>query len=240
MTKRRTDPNVNAVILCAGRCSRFNGVPKGLQVIDGEVIIDRLIGQLREAGITDIMLVLGHNGRTYRDHFEDEFVRGTLKYTYNRVYDRTESFGSLKVVGSYVRNTLILCQDAYYIDNIFIGMPTDHSWYSCYKCLATDRTSGWTADLLPTGYLMWSSDKLDGEYALISTCYVTQDAAMRIRIMATRSIGDIEDLKVEDVINGCCAPRVLSPYMEWNLNSLDDNKRCEAWVKKYGHLCEGS
>lgn len=55
--------NINAIILCAGRCTRFHGRPKGLQTINGEVIIDRLIKQLRDANITDITLILGHNAR---------------------------------------------------------------------------------------------------------------------------------------------------------------------------------
>lgn len=54
----------NAVIMVAGRSKRFAPVsaycPKGLTLVKGEVLIERQIRQLQEAGITDIYVVVGY------------------------------------------------------------------------------------------------------------------------------------------------------------------------------------
>ena len=55
----------NAIILAAGMSSRFIPVsyelPKGLISVKGEVMTERLIRQLQEAGIHEIVLVVGYN-----------------------------------------------------------------------------------------------------------------------------------------------------------------------------------
>ena len=54
----------NAIILAAGRSTRFAPFtyekPKGLFIVRGEVLIERQINQLIEAGVKDIYLVLGY------------------------------------------------------------------------------------------------------------------------------------------------------------------------------------
>jgi len=59
----------NAVILAAGMSTRFVPLnfekPKGLLVVKGEVLIERQIRQLREVGIDEIIVVVGH----MKEHF---------------------------------------------------------------------------------------------------------------------------------------------------------------------------
>ena len=54
----------NAVIMAAGLSSRFPPIsyekPKGLLMVRGEVLIERQIRQLKEAGIDDITVVFGY------------------------------------------------------------------------------------------------------------------------------------------------------------------------------------
>ena len=54
----------NAVIMAAGLSSRFAPIsyerPKGTLRVRGEVLIERQIEQLHEAGITDIIVVVGY------------------------------------------------------------------------------------------------------------------------------------------------------------------------------------
>jgi CTP:molybdopterin cytidylyltransferase MocA len=49
-----------AVLLAAGSASRMGGQPKCLLQLDGASLIERQISALRAAGITDIVVVLGH------------------------------------------------------------------------------------------------------------------------------------------------------------------------------------
>jgi CTP:molybdopterin cytidylyltransferase MocA len=51
---------VGAVLLAAGSASRMGGRPKCLLQWDGQSLIVRQIGAWRAAGITDIVVVLGH------------------------------------------------------------------------------------------------------------------------------------------------------------------------------------
>ena len=57
----------NAVIMAAGLSKRFAPVsaycPKGLTLVKGEVLIERQIRQLQEAGITNIYVVVGYKKR---------------------------------------------------------------------------------------------------------------------------------------------------------------------------------
>ena len=54
----------NAIILAAGMSTRFIPVsyelPKGLISVKGEVMTERLIRQLQEAGVSEIVLVVGY------------------------------------------------------------------------------------------------------------------------------------------------------------------------------------
>lgn len=54
----------NAVIMAAGLSSRFAPIsyekPKGLLRVRGEILIERQIKQLREAGINNITIVVGY------------------------------------------------------------------------------------------------------------------------------------------------------------------------------------
>lgn len=54
----------NAIIMAAGLASRFAPMsfekPKGLLNVKGEVLIERQIRQLKEAGVKDITVVVGY------------------------------------------------------------------------------------------------------------------------------------------------------------------------------------
>ena len=66
----------NAVILAAGLSSRFAPIsyekPKGLLRVRGEVLIERQIKQLHDAGIDDITVVVGYK-KEYFFYLESKF-----------------------------------------------------------------------------------------------------------------------------------------------------------------------
>ena len=59
----------NAVIMAAGTASRFAPLsyekPKALISVKGEVLIERQICQLREAGVPEIYLVVGYKAEMF-------------------------------------------------------------------------------------------------------------------------------------------------------------------------------
>lgn len=109
----------NAVIMAAGLSSRFAPIsyekPKGLLVVRGEVLIERQIRQLQEAGITDITVVVGYK----KEHFfylEREFG---VKIVVNREYARRNNNSSLMAVRERLGNTYICSSDDYFTVNPF-------------------------------------------------------------------------------------------------------------------------
>jgi molybdenum cofactor cytidylyltransferase len=60
---------VAAVVLAAGASTRF-GSPKALAVLDGRPLLEHVLDGVREAGIDDIVVVLGHAADEIEDGIE--------------------------------------------------------------------------------------------------------------------------------------------------------------------------
>ena len=85
---------MNAIIMAAGTSSRFAPLsyekPKGLLEVKGEILIERQIRQLHEAGIHDITVVVGYKSEMFRYLEEKHNVRLVLNEDYN-IYNNTSS-----------------------------------------------------------------------------------------------------------------------------------------------------
>ena len=109
----------NAVIMAAGLSKRFAPVsaycPKGLTLVKGEVLIERQIRQLQEAGITDIYVVVGYKKELFY------YLRDTYNVTIveNDQYNTKDNAESLYLVKDILRNTYICSVDNYYPTNPF-------------------------------------------------------------------------------------------------------------------------
>ena len=109
----------NAVIMAAGLSKRFAPVsaycPKGLTLVKGEILIERQIRQLQEAGITDIYVVVGYKKELFyylRDMYDVTIVK-------NDQYNAKDNPESLYLVKDILRNTYICSVDNYYPANPF-------------------------------------------------------------------------------------------------------------------------
>ena len=79
----------NAVILAAGKSNKFAPFtfekPKGLFTVKGEVLIERQIEQLIEAGVEDIFIVLGYMKEKFfyleQKYPEVTFLLGLLNFS---------------------------------------------------------------------------------------------------------------------------------------------------------------
>ena len=96
----------NAVILAAGTSSRFAPLsyemPKALIEVKGEVLIERQIRQLQEAGIDEIIIVTGYRKKQLaylRDKFPGIIV------VENPDYLRRNNHASIYAARDYLRNT---------------------------------------------------------------------------------------------------------------------------------------
>lgn len=120
----------NAIIMAAGfgvrslPLSRI--VPKGLYKVKGEILIERQIRQLQQAGIQEIIVVVGYLKEKFeylREKFGIIILENSDYYRYNNV-------SSLYVAKKYLKNSFICCSDNYFDINVFAEYVYD-SYYSC-------------------------------------------------------------------------------------------------------------
>lgn len=135
----------NAIILAAGTSSRFvplsQECPKGLLEVKGEVLIERQIRQLQEAGVSDICVVVGYKADMF-SYLKDRFG---VDLVYNEDYARYNNTSSMIRVLDRLGDTFICSSDNYFPSNVFKGSPKQ-SYYSalyadgdtCEYCINTD------------------------------------------------------------------------------------------------------
>lgn len=120
---------MNAVILAAGTSSRFVPLswekPKGLLNVRGEVLIERQIRQLKEAGVGEIIVVVGYKGEMFR------YLAGRwgVRLVWNEDFERFNNTSSMIRVLDRLEDTFICCSDIYYSENVFL-VPSNDSYYS--------------------------------------------------------------------------------------------------------------
>jgi len=129
---------MNAIIMAAGMSSRFAPLsyelPKGLLKVKGEVLIERQIRQLQEAGINDITVVVGYKAELFM-YLKDRYgVSIIMNEDYNR-YNNTSSI--IRVIDK-LADTYICSSDNYFPQNVFLGEPTQ----SYYSALYADGQTG--------------------------------------------------------------------------------------------------
>lgn len=119
----------NAIILAAGTASRFVPLsqekPKGLLEVKGEILIERQIRQLKEAGISDICVVVGYKAELF-EYLKDTFG---VEIIFNEDFDKYNNTSSMIRVLDRLGDTFICSSDNYFPSNVFKGEP-DQSYYS--------------------------------------------------------------------------------------------------------------
>lgn len=119
----------NAIILAAGKSTRFAPFtyekPKGLFKVKGEILVERQIEQLREAGIEEIYVVVGY--------MKEKFFYLEQKYgihlIVNNEFGKKGNLYSLYVARSHLSNTYVCCADHYFVYNPFLEENSDNHSY---------------------------------------------------------------------------------------------------------------
>ena len=103
---------MKAVILAAGHGSRFGqyGVRhKALLLVNGQTVIDYTLDGFREAGIREIVLVIGHEGQVLQDALGDGSSRGLdITYVMNTEHHRGNAVSVLAAKEAVGDNPFIL------------------------------------------------------------------------------------------------------------------------------------
>ena len=109
---------MKAVILAAGRGTRINevthGLPKCLLAFGDRTILDCQIQGLRNAGVTDIAIVVGHNASRIVDHLGLAYADRleTFHVVCNPEYETTNNIYSLWMASHWLKGSDFLCLNA--------------------------------------------------------------------------------------------------------------------------------
>ena len=162
----------NAVIMAAGTSSRFAPLsyerPKALIEVKGEILIERQIRQLQDAGIQEIHIVVGYKAKQF-DYLKEKFGVRIIR---NKDYLVRNNHSSIYAARHVIRNTYICSADNYFPENPF-EKYVEESYYAalyakgCTKewCMQTDSegyinrvTVGGSDAWYMLGHAFWSQD----------------------------------------------------------------------------------
>ncbi len=223
----------SAVILAAGMSSRFVPLslekPKGLLTVKNEVLIERQIRQLREAGIDEIVLVLGYKKEMF-SYLEDKYK---VKLVVNPLYNVKNNIESLLCAQRYIGHSYICSSDDYFSENVF----EEYVYQSYYAAIhVTDKTNEWY--MLPDSEGNIGGIRKSGQDGCIMLGHVFWDSAFSgdfIPLMNEhRALGDYDACLWEDLLadNLRALPpmaiREYPPDVIHEFDSLDELRQFDA------------
>ena len=167
----------NAIIMAAGMSSRFAPLsletPKALLNVKGEIMIERQIRQLREAGIDEIIIVVGYL-KEQCAYLEEKFGVNLIENPY---YAKMNNFSTLYVARQYLKDTFICSSDNYFTENVFLNQ-TEESYYSAVY--ESGNTPEWCLEYDENGLI--TRVQIGGENAWVmkGTVYLNQEFNERL------------------------------------------------------------
>ena len=151
----------NAIIMAAGTSSRFAPLSyekhKGLTVVRGEVLIERQIEQLLEAGVPEVYIVIGYKAEQF-DYLVGKYG---VRLLHNPSYQTRNNNGSIWVAREVLGASYLCSADNYFAENPFEA-EVDGAYYAAVYsdgptdewCMTTDET-GLITDVVVGGRDSW-------------------------------------------------------------------------------------
>ena len=181
----------NAIILAAGKSSRLAPFtyerPKGLFRVRNEILIERQIEQLMNAGIGEIIVIVGY--------MKEKFFYLEQKYPFvhlvvNNEFGSKGNLYSLYKAREYLGNTYICCADHYFKDNPFLndGNEDNRSYRACtyfdgkFREFSVEISE---ADVV-TGFSLGGTDS----FAMVGHAYVNQSFSRTFCLLMEKEIND--------------------------------------------------
>ncbi len=165
----------SAVILAAGFGMRMVPInleiPKAFLTVHGEVLIERQIRQLHEAGVTDISVVVGF----MKEKFEYLIDRFGVRLVVNPSYAVKNNLYSLALVTGRIDNTYVVPCDIWCRENPFRSDEL-YSWY-----MVSDRFDGGSDVRVNRKRELISVPASKPGNAMLGIAYLTGDTAAHVR-----------------------------------------------------------
>lgn len=163
-----------AIILAAGMGTRIAPLsyelPKALLRVRGEVLVERLIHQLREAGVDDITVVVGYMKESlfYLEEAEGVSIRVNPSYA-----DR-HNHSSLYVARDRLPGAFVCSSDQYFARNLFLSEPVG-SYLTVVPTEDGVRTS-WVVDVNGSGAVSTVERRGSAPFAMLGPAYFSDEA----------------------------------------------------------------
>ena len=153
----------NAIIMAAGRSRRCmplsNYLPKGLFEIRGDTMVERQIKQMHDAGIKQIIIVVGY--------LKEKYYEMAKKYPELIVIDNEEwqeknNISSLYAAKDYIKNSYICCSDNWFAHNVYRDYVYDSYYAAKYSdefinedCVKAFDKNGYMREVKRGGEKSW-------------------------------------------------------------------------------------
>lgn len=180
----------NAIILSAGKSTRFAPFtyekPKGLFCVKGEILIERQIEQLIEAGVEEIYVIVGYMKEKF---FYLELKYRCVKLVVNNSFSINGNILSLYAVADHLNNTFICCSDHYFPQNPFLDSNSDNiSFRMCtyYKEKFNEFAVDSSDAGVITSFEVGGKDKL----AMVGAGYFNENFSKKFREFLKEEIND--------------------------------------------------
>ncbi len=140
----------NGIIMAAGISSRFVPLsyerPKALIEARGEILIERQIRQLLEAGVPKVIVVTGYKQEQFA------YLKGKFGVILaeNPDYQKRNNHASIYAVREYLHNSYVCSADNYFVQNPFEN-EVDDSYYAAVY--ASGPTKEWCLETDASGYI---------------------------------------------------------------------------------------
>lgn len=196
----------NAIILAAGTASRFAPLsyemPKGLVEVKGEVLIERQIRQLKEAGIDEIIIVVGYKKEKF-EYLKEKFGVVLVENPY---YLERNNNSSIYVARKWIKNTYICSSDNYFRENPFTKEVEESYYAAVYEqgntnewCITEDENGyiknvvvGGRDSWVMLGHVFWSEKFSRKFISILSQIFDSPDSTQKLwESIYIENIGDL-------------------------------------------------
>lgn len=167
----------SAVIMAAGMASRFAPLsyayPKPLLNVKGEILIERQIRQLREAGIDNIIIVVGYRKESFF------YLEGKYGVTIveNPEYMDRNNHSTILAAKAYLKNSYICSGDNYFVRNPFEKEVEGGSYYAAVY--AEGRTKEWCLSVDAHDWITGVTIGGDHQWYMMGHAFWTEDFSER-------------------------------------------------------------